>query len=312
MRKWTLPIAMLAGVLLYFAYTSIHALDNTHELANKTLGIVQPALIFSMLLLTFLKIKPSQLHLSRWHAWALLLQLSLFGLCAVVTKWFEDSHWAVVIEGAMLCLICPTATAAVVVTGKLGGNQPSLTTYTILINLCVAIAVPLVVPWLHPSSSASFINDATLILSKVFPLLFCPFVVAIAMRRFVPRLAQWLTSFKDLAFYLWAVALALAIAVTVRSIVHSDCPWQYQAGIAVSSALACAIQFGMGRWIGAHYDEKVTVAQSLGQKNTVFAIWMGYTFLTPVTSIAGGFYSVWHNVYNSYQLAKVDNKARKK
>ena len=40
----------------------------------------------------------------------------------------------------------------------------------------------------------------------------------------------------------------------------------------------------------------------LGQKNTVFAIWMGYTFMTPVTSVAGGFYSVWHNIYNSYQL----------
>ena len=24
--------------------------------------------------------------------------------------------------------------------------------------------------------------------------------------------------------------------------------------------------------------------------------------MTPVTSIAGGFYSVWHNIFNSYQL----------
>ena len=29
---------------------------------------------------------------------------------------------------------------------------------------------------------------------------------------------------------------------------------------------------------------------------------MGYTFMTPVTSVAGGFYSIWHNIYNSYQL----------
>ena len=29
---------------------------------------------------------------------------------------------------------------------------------------------------------------------------------------------------------------------------------------------------------------------------------MGFTFFTPITSIAGGFYSVWHNIVNSYQL----------
>ncbi|MCI6725792.1 MAG: transporter, partial [Bacteroidales bacterium] len=42
--------------------------------------------------------------------------------------------------------------------------------------------------------------------------------------------------------------------------------------------------------------------QALGQKNTVFAIWMGYTFLTPVSSLAGGFYSIWHNIFNAWQL----------
>ena len=35
---------------------------------------------------------------------------------------------------------------------------------------------------------------------------------------------------------------------------------------------------------------------------TVFAIWLGYTFFTPVVSVAGGFYSIWHNCYNSWQL----------
>lgn len=314
LRKWTLPVAMLVGVVSYFAYTSISWLDGTHEAVNKVIGIVQPMLIFVMLLLTFLKIRPSQLQLQRWHLWGILLQLGIFGISALVITLMPDSHWNIVIEGGMLCMICPTATAAAVVTGKLGGNQASLTTYTILINLCVAICVPAIVPIIHPNAEVSFLTDASLILSKVFPLLFCPFILAVIIRRYSPRLADKLTSIKDLAFYLWAIALALAIAVTTRSIVHSDCPWQYQAGIAASSAVACFIQFFAGRKIGARYGDKVTVAQSLGQKNTVFAIWMGYTFLTPVTSIAGGFYSVWHNIYNSYQLAKLpqNSKVKKK
>ena len=52
----------------------------------------------------------------------------------------------------------------------------------------------------------------------------------------------------------------------------------------------------------AEINDSITAGQALGQKNTVFAIWMGFTFFTPITSIAGGFYSVWHNIVNSYQL----------
>lgn len=312
LRKWTLPFAMFMGVAAYYLYISLHFLDDTHQQVLHAISIVQPVLIFVMLLLTFLKIRPSQLHLERWHLYGILLQVGLFATCALVIRLMPASHWNVVIEGGMLCLICPTATAAAVVTGKLGGNQASLTTYTILINLVVAVAVPAVVPWLHPDGEMDFVNNAMQILAKVFPLLFCPFLTAILIRHFMPRVADAMTSIRDLAFYIWAFSLALALAVTVRSIVHSTCPWPFQAGIALSSLLACILQFVVGRWMGRKYGDRITVAQSLGQKNTVFAIWMGYTFLTPVTSIAGGFYSVWHNVYNSYQLVKRKNETQGK
>ncbi|MDD6943968.1 MAG: transporter, partial [Muribaculaceae bacterium] len=57
-----------------------------------------------------------------------------------------------------------------------------------------------------------------------------------------------------------------------------------------------------GRKIGDRYNDTITAGQAFGQKNTVLAIWMGYTFFTPITSIVGGFYSIWHNIVNSYQL----------
>ena len=305
LRNWTLPVAMLTGAAMYFAYVSIPWLDGTHQAAHAALSVIQPALIFTMLLLTFCRIRPQDLRLRRWQFWGLLLQLGLFVLCAMAILTLPaGSHYGTIIEGGMLCLICPTATAAAVVTGKLGGNPATLTTYTILINLCAAIAVPLLVPMLHPGAGHSFLQDFALILTKVFPLLFCPFLLAMALRRWTPRLVQRLTTIPDLAFYLWAVALALAIAVTVRSLVHTTCPPSALLGIALASLLACIIQFAFGRWIGRLHDDRISAAQSLGQKNTVFAIWMGYTFLDPVTSIAGGFYSIWHNVYNSYQLYK--------
>ena len=69
------------------------------------------------------------------------------------------------------------------------------------------------------------------------------------------------------------------------------------------------MQFWLGRKIGARYEDKITAGQALGQKNTVLAIWIGYTFFTPITAIAGGFYSIWHNVFNSYQLYNQKNSA---
>ena len=53
---------------------------------------------------------------------------------------------------------------------------------------------------------------------------------------------------------------------------------------------------------------KITSGQSLGQKNTVFAIWLGYTFMTPETAIVGGLYSIWHNIYNSWQLRNLTKR----
>lgn len=61
-------------------------------------------------------------------------------------------------EGAMVCLICPTATAAAVITGKLGGSASSLTTYTLLSNLLAAVAVPLVFPWVEPHANITFLQ----------------------------------------------------------------------------------------------------------------------------------------------------------
>ena len=68
------------------------------------------------------------------------------------------------------------------------------------------------------------------------------------------------------------------------------------------SMLACAIQFALGHRLGQHEEDTISATQACGQKNTVFIIWVGYTFLSPITSLAGGFYSIWPNVCNSYQL----------
>lgn len=301
-RDWMLVISMVAGVAGYFIYINIPALASTHVMANRMVNALQPALIFAMLFLTFCKVDLKHLRLCRWHIWLLLAQCGIFTAIGCVLIALPHSGLRVVLEGAMLCLICPTATASAVVTRKLGGDVNHITTYIILINLSVSFIVPALVPYVHPDGSISMIAASLLIMSKVFPLLLMPLALAILVRYFMPKLHASLLSFPDLAFHLWAVALALAIVVTTRSIVHSTVSLETQLWLVVVSAVCCVLQFWMGRKIGARYGDTVTAGQALGQKNTVFAIWLGYTFFTPVTAIVGGFYSIWHNLINTLQL----------
>lgn len=301
-KNWALPIAMGMGVVLYFVYVNIPCLEPTKPFVLRAVDIIQPMLIFSMLLLSFCHISVHELRPCKWHLWLLLIQGGSFVLLGLLLICFPRIPAHLLAEGAMLCLICPTATAGAVITHKLGGNAAHLTTYTILINFFAAFLIPMMVPLIHPHGGQNFGVSFSQILGKVFPMLLCPFIVAILLRHLCPKIHEKLSSLQNLSFYLWTVALMLAIAVTVKSIVHSDVPVWYQFGLAAISFMCCMLQFYLGRKIGSRYDDAVSAGQSLGQKNTVFAIWLGYTFFTPVTSVAAGFYSVWHNIVNSYQL----------
>ena len=293
---------MMMGVVLYFVYTSLPFLKGTSPIVNRAVALLQPALIFGMLFITFCKIKPRDLRLCRWHGTLLLVQVGAFALCAAVLILFPNLPGRLLLESAMTCFICPTACAAAVVCAKLGGHAAHLITYILLINLAAALFIPLIVPLVNPTEGQTFIATSVLIIRQVFPTLICPLLLAWGIRFTLPRLAQRLQNTGDTAFYLWTVALTMAIAVTTRSIMHSHVALPVLVGIALVTLAACWAQFAIGRRIGQPTGDAIAAGQAIGQKNTVFAIWMAYTFLTPITAIAGGFYSVWHNIFNSYQL----------
>ena len=138
----------------------------------------------------------------------------------------------------------------------------------------------------------------------VFPLLLLPFFIAWFLRVFVKKAHRYLLEFHDTAFYLWAVALAIVSGQTVRSLVNSDAPVFVEVLIALAGLIACCVQFYLGKRIGGHYNDRISGGQALGQKNTVLAIWMSYTYLNPLSSVGPGSYVLWQNIINSYQLWK--------
>ncbi len=293
LKDWTLPIAMLVGCIAYPPLNYLYS--NTP---------ITPILIFVMLLLTFCKISPKELMPKMWHIWAILIQI----VGAVGVYFLLAGFNKIVAEGAMVCFICPTATAAAVITGKLGGNAASLTTYTLFSNIMAAIAVPIIFPLVESHPDMQFFDAFLLILNKVFPLLISPFIVAFLMRYFTPKIHAMLLSVHELAFYLWSVSLALVTARIVDSLIEDGGDVLTEVLVALAALVVCCLQFFLGKNIGGIYKDRISGGQALGQKNTILAIWMAHAYLNPLSAIGPGSYVLWQNIINSWQLWKKRKK----
>lgn len=310
-RRWSLVFAIVAGALSYFLMSSLPLPPVCRRAVLRAIPIVQPILLFLMLFLSYSRVSLRALRPRRSHLPLLAVQvggLTVFSLLPAIFGWQGDA--LLYAETALLCLICPTATASTVVTTKLGGDAGDVVSYTFLIGLTASFLLPVFLPLL-PRTPDMPVSDQTTFMSMLvaiayhaFPVLVLPLITTALVRRFIPWLHSLVTTHSQAAFLLWLVSLSLAIAVTTRSLVHAPISLITAAGMALVSLACCALQFALGSWVGRRCGRRVSTAQALGQKNTVFIIWLGYTFLHPVSALAGGFYSVWHNLYNAYQLQR--------
>ena len=124
--------------------------------------------------------------------------------------------------------------------------------------------------------------------------------------------------YADWAFYVWGGALTFAIYLATRALVTSRVSVWGTILIALVSLACTLIQFAVGRAAGrmlakdeeGSMSDAITAGQALGQKNSGFLIWLGYSYLTPVTSVAGGLYSIWQNLINSLELFEKGHKKK--
>ncbi len=305
-KTWTLPIAMITGALVYLIFAGTPMLNPLKPAIYGIIDIILPTFIFIMLFVTFCKVTPKQLRIKRWHL--MLLSIQIVGCLVFYFALRPLSE--VIAQAVMVCFICPTATAAAVITDKLGGSIANVTTYTLLSNLLAAIAIPTLFPLVEPQEGINFIVAFTIIFKKLFYLIICPFLLAIIVRRWLPKAHAWLVKYGSASFYIWAISLAIVTGQTVQSIAHSTDHILIEVGIGIGALAACIIQFWLGRRIGDKYQDKVSAGQSLGQKNTLLAIWMSYSYLNPLASVGPGSYVLWQNIINSYQLWKQKKKRK--
>lgn len=290
-KPWMLPIAMVVGV---FCHNIISAV-----------AFLAPALIFAMLLITFCKIDMRHFRVSAM-TW-ILLAAQLLG--ALTLYFIILPLNEVLAQGAFICLFCPTATAAPVITGMLGGNIQKLVTYSLVSNVAVALTAPLLFTMM--GKDVSFVDSTLTIASKVLPLILGPLIVALLLKATVPGVHATLAKRQGISFYIWAVSLIIVVGRAVSFILSepTNCI-PIMVTLAVLALMLCCLQFITGRRIGKIYGDKIAGAQGLGQKNTVLAIWMALTYLNPVASVAPAAYIAWQNIINSMQIYRKMRKSK--
>lgn len=224
-----------------------------------------PWLIFFMLFFTFCKINPLDLRLHKWHWVVLTLQLVLsvgvyYGLMALTGN-------DVLAQGLMLCFIMPTATAAPIIAGKLGGSIQNLTSFTLLSNFATAIVVPAFFPVVYPAAGMSFWAASWIILKHVSPLLLGPFFAAWLLRagynayyrkqitnhqsQITNREFVLSTKLAVIPFYLWVASIVVLTAVVTNTVISNFQSQISNMLILIGlSFVACLLQFGLGKWIG--------------------------------------------------------------
>ena len=187
LKNWTLPAAMAFGVLAYSIFAFVPALGGAADFFAPVFDEILPWFLFVILFITFCKVDFAKMKMHRWHLLVSAFQLLFVVMLMSCILGFEmTGKDLILMEGVLTCIIGPCASAAPVVTAKLGGNLESMTTYTFFSNFITAIMVPLCFPMIEQKVVMTFFQSFLLILTRVFVILIVPMFLAYVVKHFLP------------------------------------------------------------------------------------------------------------------------------
>ena len=302
-RKFALPCSLVLGALGYLIFAYIPFLQPLGDAVGPRLVELMPVVLFALLYVTFCKIEIKEMKPKAWHFVLQLIRTSLALLMVIAICLFGKNYETkVILEGAFICFICPTAAAVAVVTEKLGGSIGSLTTYTVIANIFTMIIIPSLFPMVEKGADVSFLYMSMMVFRNVTTVLVVPLLLALLSRKFLPRFVDKVKSVKDLGFYMWCFNLTILMGETLRNFLHATVSGWILALLLIVPLAVCLVQFAIGKAVGRHWNASISAGQALGQKNTIVGIWLTLTFLNPLAAVAPGAYVVWQNLVNGWQL----------
>lgn len=301
-KKWSLPFSLMLGTSVYLLFANVPILEPFGEVAGPFVAGLMPYVLFTLLYVTFCKIEIKEMRPRLWHFILQIIRTSLAGLLVALICLSSDSDTKLILEGVFICVICPTAAAAPVVTEKLGGSIGSLTTYTIIANVFTMVIIPLFFPMVEKGADITFSAAFLMVLRSVTVVLVVPLLLALLSRKVVPGFVEKVKRRKNLAFYLWCVNLSIVTGVTIKNITHSEVGGWMLVLMLMLPLVVTIAQFAIGKAVGRPFGAGISAGQALGQKNTVVGIWLTLTFLNPLAAVSPGAYVIWQNMVNAWQL----------
>lgn len=302
-RKNALFFAMGLGALCYELFARVPLLEPCGDVLGPWMSEWLPIGLFAILYVTFCKIKLHELRPRTWHFVIQLVRTCISASVVGLIHLFGDNpDVKLILEGIFICFICPTASAAAVVTEKLGGSIGSLTVFTMIANVVTMIIIPLFFPMVEREADITFLSTMLMVLRNVTLVLVVPLILALLSRRVIPKVVKKLNTYRDLGFYIWCANLAIVTGVTLQNLHHSTVSGWVLWTLLISPLAVCLIQFAIGKAVGRHYGDSISAGQALGQKNTVVGIWLTLSFLNPLAAVAPGAYVLWQNLVNGLQI----------
>ena len=286
-RPYVLPVSIVLSVLLHRWLEVLNA--------------ATPFLIFGILLLTFCAADIRRLRPSLLELWIALFQVTVslggYGLIRALT------HNTLLAEGLLVGVLCPVAASSTVVACALGADRQRMVSYTMVGNLMVACIAPLIFSFIGKQQALPFLTSFWMIFKRIASVLAIPFFTALLLQVFLPEVNRKIARYKGGAFYLWALALLFTLGKTMDFVfLHGKGNGSSIAWLAALSLLMCILQFGIGKAIGRRYGDRMAGGQMLAQKNSAMGIWMANLYLHPLAAVYVACYSIWQNLFNSWQL----------
>jgi bile acid:Na+ symporter, BASS family len=287
-RTTALLLAMVVGFLCPWAQSASAAL---------------PYLLIGMLFFAFLdmSITRESFHISILGIFVanLILPLAVY---AALVPFRPDLALA-----GFIAAVSPTATATPVIVGFIRGRVEYVTAAVLLTNVGVALILPFLLPFvagsIRPVSTAEVLPSTLIVM-------FVPLAGAWLARRLPSAGIGILRRGKPLSFFLW---LLVIFAVTAKASAFlqagTGIPVRTVAEIALLTLVICVANFVIGGWIGGRAFAREG-AQSLGQKNNSFTIWLALTYINPLAALGTTFYVAYHNLYNGWMLYEYERRAR--
>ena len=142
LKDWTLPAAITVGTVCYLTFNYVPQLDTLGDALSPVFDTLFPLFVFLTLFVTFCKVDFHQMRPHHWHVGVQVAQLLLVAVNIGIVFLVEaDAEQKLLWEAMLTCIIGPAASASPVVTGKLGGNISTMTTYVLISFVSISLIV---------------------------------------------------------------------------------------------------------------------------------------------------------------------------